>query len=379
MKITFEANDLAAALSVVKGASQRQSTIPALSMALIEAENGRMSLQVTNAEQFASSSLPCNGEAEAVCVPVWFLETLAGQAGARIALAFNDQKVKALTGATRLSADTLPAIDFPSWEPTLPGLVSMPASELLAGLMLGLPATDHPALTYLQGVNWRPDEGGVTLTGTNSYVILTARLAGVVSPQQSFTIPADTIRALAALIGKDRSDNVTIEISTTALAFSYRAHRLVSKVVEGDFPDLSRVIPDKHEHFAAFDGEEAFAIVSRVRRAISAARTEKRIPIRVKPTTSGLLVGRGDVVVDLVPAEIADGLEEFGIEARFLTTMLDGLIGMGGKAFQLFVREPGSPILLTAEGIDATAVAMPLHTIGIPELESDPIEQREAA
>jgi DNA polymerase-3 subunit beta len=66
-------------------------------------------------------------------------------------------------------------------------------------------------------------------------------------PVQEVIVPRKTVIELGKLLA-DTEDPVRIEISGTQAAFSFGEVELVSKLVDGKFPDYTRVIPAGHKN-----------------------------------------------------------------------------------------------------------------------------------
>src|SRR5437764_14285551 len=66
-------------------------------------------------------------------------------------------------------------------------------------------------------------------------------------PRQEVIVPRKTVLELAKLLG-DNEDPVKIELSATQASFSFGSVELISKLVDGKFPDYTRVIPTQHKN-----------------------------------------------------------------------------------------------------------------------------------
>jgi DNA polymerase-3 subunit beta len=66
-------------------------------------------------------------------------------------------------------------------------------------------------------------------------------------PRQEVIVPRKTVLELAKLLA-DSDDAVKIDISATQAAFTFGSVELVSKLVDGKFPDYTRVIPTQHKN-----------------------------------------------------------------------------------------------------------------------------------
>ncbi|HEX6158545.1 MAG TPA: DNA polymerase III subunit beta, partial [Thermoanaerobaculia bacterium] len=66
-------------------------------------------------------------------------------------------------------------------------------------------------------------------------------------PRQEVIVPRKTVLELTKLLA-DNDEPVNIELSATQAAFSFGTIELVSKLIDGKFPDYTRVIPTGHKN-----------------------------------------------------------------------------------------------------------------------------------
>src|SRR4030095_10172164 len=67
------------------------------------------------------------------------------------------------------------------------------------------------------------------------------------APRQEVIVPRKTVLELSKLLAES-DDEVSIQLSPTQAAFSFGSVELVSKLVDGKFPDYTRVIPAQHKN-----------------------------------------------------------------------------------------------------------------------------------
>ena len=101
---------------------------------------------------------------------------------------------------------------------------------------------------YLNGLLMVVDGGELRLVATDGHRLAFASLPLETSmPRQEAIVPRKTVLELTKLLA-DSDDEVRIELSATQAAFSFGAIELVSKLVDGKFPDYTRVIPTQHKN-----------------------------------------------------------------------------------------------------------------------------------
>ena len=101
---------------------------------------------------------------------------------------------------------------------------------------------------YLNGLLLVVDGGELRLVATDGHRLAFSSLELPASlPRHEAIVPRKTVLELTKLL-TDTEDEVRIELSATQAAFSFGAIDLVSKLVDGKFPDYTRVIPAQHKN-----------------------------------------------------------------------------------------------------------------------------------
>ncbi len=177
-------------------------------------------------------------------------------------------------------------------------------------------------------------------------------------------VPRKTVDLVLGLTkGKACPETVGIEVSDTKIRFTIGDIEVLSKLVDGTFPDYQRVTPqgnDKIVRFDAADFAEALASVSLISsergRAFKLTTTGDTATLSVSNPDSGTASMEFSVSGDAgaPAAEI-----EIGFNASYMEGLLADLSDDGGKVRALF-SDPGSPTLFKVEGQDDfLAVLMP--------------------
>jgi DNA polymerase-3 subunit beta len=242
-------------LSAVSGIIERRHTLPILSNVLIDRSADALSFLATDIEiqiqARSAASLP--GEAHAVTVGARKLVDIlrALPEGAEVTLQQQDKRLLVKAGKSRFTLQTLPAEDFPR--------LAKPAGEV-ARFTLGQKAlrrvlalvqyamAQQDIRYYLNGLLVVVEDKQLKLVATDGHRLAYASLPLAVDlPRQEVIVPRKTVLELGKLLA-DSDDEVKIELAATQAAFSFGAVELVSKLVDGKFPDYTRVIPTTHKN-----------------------------------------------------------------------------------------------------------------------------------
>jgi len=242
-------------LSAVSGIIERRHTLPILSNVLIDRSASSVSFLATDIEIqiTARSSLAASGEAKAVTVGARKLVDIlrALPDGAEVTLQQQDKRLLVKAGKSRFTLQTMPAEDFPRLAKPAGDVARFALPQKALRRLLGLvqyAMAQQDIRYYLNGLLMVVEDKQLKLVATDGHRLAFAslKLAGDV-PRQEVIVPRKTVLELSKLLA-DSDDEVKIEVSPAQAAFSFGSIELVSKLVDGKFPDYTRVIPTQHKN-----------------------------------------------------------------------------------------------------------------------------------
>jgi len=255
-------DELLGPLSAVSGIIERRHTLPILSNVLIERATGSLSFLATDIEIqiTARAAIGDGGDARAVTVGARKLVDIlrALPDGSEVTLQPQDKRLQVKAGKSRFALQTLPAEDFPrlaksAGEPARFALPQKALRRLLGLVQYAMAQQD--IRYYLNGLLMVVEDQRLKLVATDGHRLAFVSLGLEAQlPRQEVIVPRKTVLELAKLLAES-DDEVRIEISSTQAAFSFGSVDLVSKLVDGKFPDYTRVIPAAHKNRLTVDRE----------------------------------------------------------------------------------------------------------------------------
>jgi DNA polymerase III subunit beta len=248
-------DELLGPLSAVSGIIERRHTLPILSNVLIERSGDALAFLATDIEiQIAArSSIGAPAEARAVTVGARKLLDLlrALPDNAEVTLTHQDKRLLVKAGKSRFSLQTLAAEDFPRLARPAGEAAKFQLEQRLLRRLLSLvqyAMAQQDIRYYLNGLLMLVEDGSLKLVATDGHRLAYAALQlGAQLPRQEVIVPRKTVLELGKLLA-DSDAPVKIEIASTQAAFSFGAVELVSKLIDGKFPDYTRVIPTTHKN-----------------------------------------------------------------------------------------------------------------------------------
>lgn len=249
-------------LSAVSGIIERRHTLPILSNVLIDRSVEALSFLATDIEIEikARSDLKPDGEARALTVGARKLLDIlrALPEDAEVSLQPQDKRLLVRAGKSRFTLQTLPAEDFPRLAPAVGEVARFALSQRALRRLLALvqyAMAQQDIRYYLNGLLMVVEEGQLKLVATDGHRLAFAALKlGAEWPRQEVIVPRKTVLELSKLLA-DTDEEVRIELSSTQAAFSFGSVELVSKLIDGKFPDYTRVIPTQHKNLMRVERE----------------------------------------------------------------------------------------------------------------------------
>jgi DNA polymerase-3 subunit beta len=242
-------------LSAVSGIIERRHTLPILSNVLIDRSASAVSFLATDIEIqiTARSSLTASGEARAITVGARKLVDIlrALPESAEVTLDQQEKRLLVKAGKSRFTLQTMPAEDFPRLAKPAGEVARFALPQKALRRLLGLvqyAMAQQDIRYYLNGLLMVVEEKQLKLVATDGHRLAFASLELAADlPRQEVIVPRKTVLELSKLLA-DSDDEVKIEISPAQAAFTFGSIELVSKLVDGKFPDYTRVIPTQHKN-----------------------------------------------------------------------------------------------------------------------------------
>ncbi len=238
-------------LQSVTGIIERRHTLPILSNVLLSRTDTHIEFVATDIEIeiTASATVEEPGEVRTTTVGARKLVDIlrALPEGAEVTMGLQDKRLQVKSGKSRFNLQTLSAEDFPRLATAEGGATKFSVSQKMLKSLLGLvqyAMAQQDIRYYLNGLLMVIEDGQLKLVATDGHrLAFAAREVGRKElSRQEVILPRKTILELSKLLN-DSDDSVAIELSAAQAKFSFGAVVLISKLVDGKFPDYGRVIP----------------------------------------------------------------------------------------------------------------------------------------
>lgn len=340
-----------------------RATHPVLGGVRITAQQGEVELAATDLEIFvavtASFATPEDG---ATVLPgKLFGEVLRSLPAGKVSIDAKAGEAVIRGGQAEFQLTTLPVEDFPEFVDVADrSSATAEAGELARALrqVVRAASTDEvrPVLT---GVLWSFGGGAVRLVATDSYRLALREVTLKEGPSEGeMIVPGRALVELGRHLTAPGVGEVTIRVGESQAACSVGRTRLVTRLIEGEFPKYRQLVPEGYPNRLSIDRGEFAQAVQRVS-VVAAPNTPVKIHLGEELRLTAVEAGVGEA------AEILEGASYEGepmvvaFNPRFLG---DGLDAVEGERAVLEVSAPTKPGVLRGEGHqEFTYIAMPVR------------------
>jgi DNA polymerase III subunit beta len=248
--IKTQRDTLLAPLQSVSGIVERRHTLPILSNVLLEKRDDRLTLLATDIEIQITTSTQCaGGDGDgAVTVGARKLQEILRSLpeATEVSLVLEDKRLQVRAGKSRFSLQTLPADDFPRMtivegETRTFKITQRAFRTLLGKTQYAMAAQD--VRYYLNGLLLLVEGKELRAVATDGHRLAYASVELETEMQrQEMILPRKTVLELNRLL-VDSDDALEITMTQNQVRFAFGSIVLVSKLIDGKFPDYERVVP----------------------------------------------------------------------------------------------------------------------------------------
>jgi len=363
MKLQVTQENLHKALTNVSRVASSRSSLPVLSNVLIKTNDKRLTLAATNLDIAVTEHIGAKiTQQGAITVPARLMQDLiASLPAGPLDMEVTENKMVLEAGRFTSSINGVSADEFPAM-PTLTKSqeISIETSELRDSLSQVLfTASSDEARPVLTGVYIYEDGNKLTFAATDSYRLAEKQIS-MKAPGLSLLIPAQSLQEVLRVL-KDESQQITIAYDEQQARFTVDETEIVTRLIEGTYPDYKRLLPSSFETTAKLTKKALLEITKvsslfareaagSITISIDAIKNE----IRIKSIASQ--VGENTASAE---AEVT-GDATITLNSRYI---LDALNAFSGESIQINVNGKLDPCVLTSEDDPTyTHVIMPVKS-----------------
>jgi DNA polymerase-3 subunit beta len=262
--IEIEKEHLVSALSTVGGAVGRRHTIPILGNFLLHASDDQLAITATDLEvQIVTTTSATILEGGRFTLPAKKLTDIcrALPDKAIIKIQLDDDRAIIRSGRSRFTLSTLPAADYPAMEEhTVKQSLTLEQKELKRLLdKTAFAMAQQDVRYYLNGVLMELSVGQLRTVATNGHLLAMADFKTPLLDEQwqerlQIVIPAKAIGEIKRLL-TTTTNPVTLDFGDRTLSVQIGTTQMITKLIDGRYPNYEQVIPRKFEQHTHVDRE----------------------------------------------------------------------------------------------------------------------------
>ena len=340
-------------LQSVCGIVEKRHTLPILSNVLMEKNGENLTLLATDIEIQITTQTPTVGVDKAsMTVGARKLQDILRSLPdtAEVSLALDDKRLQLKAGKSRFNLQTLPAEDFPRMsivdgQPSRLSITQRQMKRLLALVQYAMAQQD--IRYYLNGLLLVAKGNELRMVATDGH-----RLAYAAEPLPNAPTPIEVILPRKTVLELSRQlvdsdDPLEITLTPTQARFSFGSIELVSKLIDGKFPDYERVIPQHHSKLIRLSRNAL--LQSLLRAAI--LTNEKFRGVRLVLAPGSLKIISSNAEQEEAQEEIEIDYNSDALDVGFnVTYLLDVLNNVSNETIELHLADANSSALFVLPG-----------------------------
>lgn len=307
MKTTVTRDILNAVVRNVLNAVNTKATVPWLNNILLIAEEDGLTLAATDLEVYVKCRIDAVTEKPgATTLPARkFAQIIGALPNGDVKLVTDENQQTAISCAkARFRMLGMDDEDFPREEASEGDWsFSIPADELKRALSkVSYAASTDETRHILNGTLISIRNGMLTAVSTDGrrLALIERQLEGDSPAECDVILPPKVVDELVKVLVGD--DPVTVNLSESRACFSFGDTLIVSKLVEGSYPNYRQVIPGSFAHSAVFPRETFRTVLSRVGMVISDNSASVSVALK-----------KAEATVSATSSEVGEGSEPFDI------------------------------------------------------------------
>jgi DNA polymerase-3 subunit beta len=370
VKLSVMQENLARGLSVVSRAVSSRSTLPVLANVLLRTEDAGLKLTATNLEIGITSWVPGRIDDEgALTVPARLItDVVTGlPAGERVDLELEGAATLQIrSGRTHARLRGIDAEEFP----VIPAAGERPTTRVAQRVLrhalaeVTFAAASDEARPILTGVLTRLSGDALTLAAADNYRIAVKTIDTLLPVEDtSIVVPARSYTELMRILADtDEPVDILLAPAKSQVIFHVEGTELVSRLIDGQFPNYQQVLPASHGTRALVDREDFLKAVRLSALIASAAANVVRIRVGDEGSAGITIAAAADVgdAEGQVEAQVEGDPVSIAFNARYLA---DALQNVEADQLALELSGPLSPgVLKPVEDGRYVHVIMPVRT-----------------
>ncbi len=353
-------------LQSVCGIVEKRHTLPILSNVLIEKSGDQLTLLATDIEIQVKTHTPSTGgqERAAVTVAARKLQDILRSLpdGVEVSLSLEEKRMQVRAGKSRFNLQTLPADDYPRMAPPDAESAHLQLTQKQFKRLIGLvqyAMAQQDIRYYLNGLLLVVNGNEMRMAATDGHRLAYAsEPLSATQPRTEVILPRKTVLELSRLLA-DNDEVLDIRLAANQAVFRFGNIELVSKLIDGKFPDYERVIPQNHTKVVTLGRSTLLQSLLRV----AILTNDKFRGVRIVLAPGSLKIISSNAEQEEAQEELEVAYNDDPLDVGFnVTYLLDVLNNVSVDSVDIRLADANSSALITLPGNDRFKyVVMPMR------------------
>jgi DNA polymerase-3 subunit beta len=366
MKFTCTQENFARGLNIVTRAASKNIALPILNNVLIVADGGQVRLQTTNLEVAVTTTVRAKVDQPGrYTVGSRLLHDYVNLIkNSKIEVSLVDEGVMLNSEHSETVIKGLPADEFP----VLPMVsqksgTTVPANVFRQALQeVIFAAANDESRPEISGVYMRLSGDQLVMAATDSYRLAERKITTLQKSEQELSaiVPARACQEIMRICG-DEVDSVKIQLDEQQALFVFDDTELVTRLIEGQYPDYRHLIPEKYDTITTVAASELIDAI-------------KAASLFCQPGINDLAmkINPGQGIINLSAASTQAGRHASSVTAKIdgpekdivfnFRYLLEGVQSLNGSEVVIQLGEPQAPGILRSESqAEALYLLMPIR------------------
>ncbi len=354
MQFIVKRDTLLKSLNFVQGIIEKKNTLPILSNVLLELKNKKLSVVATDLDivfydEITDVNILKEGSTTTSATIIYdILRKISSNSDLKFELK-GENKLSLKSESADFNLICLPTDNYPTFSEQFESEeIQLDNNRFLKLLnKTKISISNDDTRHYLNGIFLHLTEanGRSFLTGvaTDSHRLSSSSLEiNDINNFPSLILPRKTVFQLSSLLTENK-ENLTMQISENKIKFSLGKIKLVSKVIDGKFPDYKKVVPTNNEKILSVANKEFVDSVERV----TSVSIDRKEGVR-------LVINKDNIQLSVTSANSGDGNEK--IKADFNSEnlnisfnskyLIDIASQIENKNLKINLKDSTSPVLI---------------------------------
>ena len=305
MQFVIKRDILLKSLNYVQGVVEKKNTLPILSNVLIELKNKKLSIIATDLDiifydEISDVKILTEGSTTTSATILYdILRKISSNSELNFQLKTKD-KLSLKSENSDFNLNCLPTDNFPTFADdfTSEEIVLNNGKFLKLLNKTKISISNDDTRHYLNGIYLHLTESNgrnfITGVATDSHRLSSSSIeVEKVIEFKSFILPRKTVFQLCSLLGEN-SDQLNLQLGENKVKFNIGNIKLISKVIDGKFPDYKKVVPQNNQKILKVDTKDFINSVERVitvsidrKEGVKIALKKDQIELFVNSSSSG--------------------------------------------------------------------------------------------